>query len=114
MFRVIVSYPGFNTELEEELYFATRRRPDQTGQNIVKPPVPAELPEGRIHFPELVDQHHRFLSYTCKAEDEAQALAQRFGVVVAGVGTVQVVDDRPAVSADPLPLEAPAVSSDAQ
>jgi len=99
-FRVIVTYPGYNAELEEELYFATRRRPDQVGQTLVKPPVPADMPtEGRIHFPELVDQHHRFLSYNAKSSAEADHLAAKFASIE-GVCKVNVIDDTPAPAAE--------------
>jgi len=73
--RVIVTYPGFNAAVEEECYFATRRRPDQVGEQIIspKPDKPAEA----IHNPEFAHQQMRFLSYTVANPAEAQALAGR-------------------------------------
>lgn len=105
-FRVIVTYQGFNAELEEEFYFGTRRRPDQVGQTIVKAEPPAERAEGQIHFPETVDQHHRFLSYNCKTAHEAEWLASGFRHAD-GV-KVQVVDDTPAAPEVPAAEVAPA------
>ena len=104
MFRVIATYPGFSPELEEELYFATRRRPDQAGQMPVAPQVESHEPdvEGGIHHPKEIHQLHRFLSYNAGSEFEARSLANR--IEGAPGVTVQIVDDRkpePTVEAAP-------------
>lgn len=101
MFRVIATYLGFSAELEEELYFATRRRPDGAGEKIITPQIQSSDPQ-IIHHPEGANQQHRFLSYNAPNATVAEGLAGSLSMVQ-GV-SVQIVDDRkpePTVEAAP-------------
>jgi hypothetical protein len=73
--KVIVSYTGFNPEFEEELYFATRRRPDQAGEQIVDKQPTAQrsdyIATSQQH------EHRRVLTYDLETEQAARAFVAR-------------------------------------
>jgi hypothetical protein len=78
--RVIVRYPGYSPELEEELYFASRVRPNEVGEQIIVPPVP-ENRDHQIHNPEDVNQHHRVLTYKTASIEAGLSLADKLASV---------------------------------
>lgn len=113
MFRVIAQYQGHSPELEEEIYFVTRRRPDQAGEQIVTPSPATHEPdvEGGLHHPKEIHQQHRFLSYTVPDVAAAERLAWRLEGID-GV-SVKVVDDRPAPAPEEPAANEPAAAAPA-
>jgi hypothetical protein len=114
--RVIAKYVGYSPELEEELYFQTRRRPDQVGEHIVTPQPSVHEPDvaGGIHHPKEIQQQHRFLSYTCRSTDEAGFLAGRLAnapgilsVDIVGLSATATDVTPPAEEPAPVPVPPP-------
>jgi len=93
--KLIVTYPGFDPALEEELYFASRVRPVQAGQQPVE--ATFEPDSNLIHNPKAAQQHQRVLTYVLPSKAGADALA----VILKGAhgfaaakASVKVIDDR--------------------
>lgn len=94
--KVIVRYPGYDPALEEDLYIATRRRPDQVGEQIHHPPLSEKRADPKpddIHFPELRSKHERVLTYEDVTPQIAEQLAEVAGVTSAVVLEIPGQDD---------------------